>query len=40
MFRAALQEANERVKTLKQEVDKYHHQYRDAQRNYERQVNG
>ncbi|BBN02351.1 nucleoprotein TPR [Marchantia polymorpha subsp. ruderalis] len=35
---AALQEANERVKTLKQEVDKYHHQYRDAQRNYERQV--
>ncbi|KAL2641779.1 hypothetical protein R1flu_009366 [Riccia fluitans] len=35
---AALQEANEKVNTLQQEVEKYHHQWRDAQRNYERQV--
>ncbi|KAL3677732.1 hypothetical protein R1sor_020688 [Riccia sorocarpa] len=35
---AALQGANEKVNSLQKEVEKYHHQWRDAQRNYERQV--
>ncbi|CAM6117186.1 unnamed protein product [Calypogeia fissa] len=35
---ASLQDDEVKIKTLKLEVDKYHHQWREAQQNYERQI--